>query len=67
MMKTVYHTLSCIENTVQLRNAGFIKWTNIYDTPFLVYHSTEVRERLTAHMVGGVLKLPKDPGLFVAW
>ena len=43
-MKTVYHTLSCIENTVQLRNAGFIKWTNIYDTPFLVYHSTEVRE-----------------------
>ena len=27
MMKTVYHTLSCIENTVQLRNAGFIKWT----------------------------------------
>ena len=26
-MKTVYHTLSYIENTVQLRNAGFIKWT----------------------------------------
>ena len=27
----------------------------------------DARERLTAHMVGGVLKLPKDPGLFVAW
>ena len=27
MMKTVYHMLSCIENTVQLRNAEFIKWT----------------------------------------
>ena len=28
MMKTVYHTLSCNENTVQLRNAVFIRWTN---------------------------------------
>ena len=35
MMKTVYHTLSCIENTVQLRNAGFIKWTKAWKIVFI--------------------------------
>jgi hypothetical protein len=28
MMKTVYHMRSCIENTVQLRNAVFFRCTN---------------------------------------
>ena len=28
MMKTVYHMRSCIENTVQLRNAVFFWCTN---------------------------------------
>ena len=28
MMKTVYHMRSCIENTVQLRNAVFLRCTN---------------------------------------
>jgi hypothetical protein len=28
MMKTVYHMRSCIENTVQLRNAVFFWYTN---------------------------------------
>ena len=68
----------CFSNVEIERYKDSLEVTNIDDLMDYIYSGItfensctlskdEVRERLTAHMVGGVLKLPKDPGLFVAW